>query len=162
LRETYGAAAAYLHTAADAAEWNAFEYVPEMSRRFRALAAWCSLRSMVRQGYEAIVARSIANAKMFAARVVGEPHLELLAPAHLNIVCFRVRDGSLDDPGNDALTTAVVEAIQRGGTAYVTGARWRGLAAIRAAFDNWATTTDDVVALQQAVTDAVAMHVTRS
>jgi glutamate/tyrosine decarboxylase-like PLP-dependent enzyme len=162
LRETYGAAAAYLHTAADTAEWNAFEYVPEMSRRFRALAAWCSLRSMGRQGYEAIVARSIANAETFAAWVAGKPELDLLAPAHLNIVCFRVRDASLGDPDNDALTNAVVEAIQRGGTAYVTGARWHGLAAIRAAFDNWATTADDVVALQQAVTDAVAMHVTRS
>jgi hypothetical protein len=50
----------------------------------------------------------------------------------------------------------VIEAIQRGGAAYVTGTRWDGRAAIRAAFDNWSTTADDVVALQQAVADATA------
>jgi glutamate/tyrosine decarboxylase-like PLP-dependent enzyme len=166
LRETFGGSAAYLNTtmnmAAGAEEWNALEYVPEGSRRFRALAAWCSLRAMGRQGYEALVARSIANTELFAAWVANQPNLELLAPAHLNIVCFRVRNATLEDPANDALTTAVVEAIQRGGTAYVTGARWRGLAAIRAAFDNWSTTTDDVVALQEAVTDAVATSMTPS
>jgi glutamate/tyrosine decarboxylase-like PLP-dependent enzyme len=160
LRETFGGAAAYLNTnsnaTAGAEEWNALEYVPEMSRRFRALAAWCSLRAMGRQGYEAIVARSVANAEMFAAWVATHPDLEQLAPAHLNIVCFRARDAARDDPANDALTNAVIEAIQRGGAAYVTGTRWDGRAAIRAAFDNWSTTADDVVALQQAVADATA------
>ncbi len=166
LRETFGAAAAYLNTntnmAAGAEEWNALEHVPEMSRRFRALAAWCSLRAMGRQGYEALVARSIANTETFAAWVADQPSLELLAPAHLNIVCFRVRDAALDAAGNDTFTTAVVEAIQRGGAAYVTGAQWRGLAAIRAAFDNWSTTADDVIALQAAVSDAVTTCMTPS
>ena len=63
-----------------------------------------------------------------------------------------------DDRANDALTAAVVESIQRGGVAYVTGTRWRDVAAIRAAFDNWSTTTDDVVALQQAVSDALGVN----
>jgi glutamate/tyrosine decarboxylase-like PLP-dependent enzyme len=164
LRETFGGAAAYLNTSAapGAEEWNALEHVPEMSRRFRALAAWCSLRAMGRQGYEALVTRSIANAESFAAWVATHPNLELLAPAHLNIVCFRARNAARDDPTNDALTNAVIEAIQRGGAAYVTGTRWDGHVAIRAAFDNWSTTTDDVVALQQAVADAVASCLAQS
>jgi glutamate/tyrosine decarboxylase-like PLP-dependent enzyme len=162
LREAFGGSAAYLNTAEDGAEWNAFEFVPEMSRRFRALAAWCALRAAGRQGYEAIVARSLANAEQFAAWVTAQPDLELMAPAHLNVVCFRVRDASRDEIGSDALTRTVVDAIQRGGEAYVTGTRWNGQAAIRAAFDNWSTTAADVLALQRAVTAAVALSMRQS
>ena len=162
LRETFGATAAYLSSDGASEQWNAFEYLPEYSRRFRALAAWCALRAAGRRGYEAIVVHSIANAEQFATWVASQPDLELMAPAHLNIVCFRVRNASLDAQGNDAQTTAVTEAIQRGGMAYVTGTRWRGVAAIRAAFDNWSTTRDDVAALQHAVMDAISVQSARS
>jgi glutamate/tyrosine decarboxylase-like PLP-dependent enzyme len=162
LRDSFAGTAAYLTAAPGAEAWNAFDHVPEMSRRFRALAAWCALRAAGHQGYEAIVARSLANAEQFAAWVAAQPNLELLAPAHLNIVCFRARDASRDDPENDVLTAAVLESIQRGGVAYVTGTRWRNVAAIRAAFDNWSTTTDDVRDLQQAVCDALATSLTRT
>lgn len=161
LRESFAGTAAYLDAAAGSETWNAFDYVPEMSRRFRALAAWCALRAAGRQGYEAIVARSLANAAQFAAWVDADPGLELMAPAHLNIVCFRARHPSRNGRDADALTAAVVEAIQRGGVAYVTGTRWRGAAAIRAAFDNWSTTAADVAALQHAVSDAVAAAIAR-
>jgi glutamate/tyrosine decarboxylase-like PLP-dependent enzyme len=78
-----------------------------------------------------------------------------MAPAHLNIVCFRVRQGS-DEEVNDALTATVTERIQSDGIAFVTATRWRNRGAIRAAFDNWATSTDDVLALERAVAGAVA------
>ena len=54
------------------------------------------------------------------------------------------------------LNAKLVEAVQAGGIPDVTGTRWRGCIAIRAAFDNWAVTTENVVALQQAVAGAVA------
>ena len=101
LREAFAATAAYLNTAAGAEAWNPFDHVPEMSRRFRALAAWCALHAVGRQGYEAIVERSLANAARFAAWVDAQPGLELMAPAHLNIVCFRARDAA----GTTAPTT---------------------------------------------------------
>lgn len=155
LREAFSATAAYLQTSAAPAVWNALEHVPEMSRRFRALAVWCALRASGRTGLRDLVTRSIANAELFATWVLDQPDLELMAPAHLNIVCFRARrDG--DEGANDARNVAVVDAIQRGGIAYVTGTRWRGRAAIRAAFDNWATQAEDVAALERAVGTAQA------
>ena len=45
--------------------------------------------------------------------------------------------------------------VQRGGIAYVTATRWDGKAGMRAAFDNWATTAPDVLALQSAVERAL-------
>ena len=154
-RESFSATAAYLQNSTAPAVWNALEHVPEMSRRFRALSVWCTLKSSGRAGLRELVTRSIANAERFAEWVARQPTLELMAPAHLNIVCFRARRET-SEAANDALNTALVEEIQRGGIAYVTSTRWRGRVAIRGAFDNWATTDADMEALGQAVETALA------
>lgn len=155
-RRAFNATAAYLNLDGQPAVWNALDYVPEMSRRFRALAAWCALRAAGRAGFEAIVARSIANAEQFAAWVSQAPELELAAPVHLNIVCFRIRENAASGD-TDVLTARLSENIQRGGKAFVSFTRWQDRAAIRAAFDNWSTTAADVEVLQDAVRSALAV-----
>lgn len=158
LKGAFGGSAAYITSNAETPEWNALEHVPEMSRRFRALAVWCALRSAGRAGYQEIVERSIANASRFAAWVESESDLELLATAHLNIVCFRAIDleaARTDASRQDAFTAAVMERIQRRGAVFVSGTRWNKKTAIRAAFDNWATGPHDVATLEEAVAAAV-------
>jgi glutamate/tyrosine decarboxylase-like PLP-dependent enzyme len=155
LRRAFSTSAAYLHSQEAPVAWNALDYVPDISRRFRALAVWCALRAAGRVGYQAIVARGITNAERFGQWVAAHPDLELLAPIHLNIVCFRLRDPRFDAAAGDSLNHALVTAIQQGGEAYVTGTRWRHRAAIRAAFDNWATGPADIDALQQAISTTV-------
>lgn len=112
-----------------------------------------------RSGYQEIVARSLGNAKLFARWVMTQPNLELMAPANLNIVCFRANNSHRPDSTNDAQNAKVIESIQRGGIACVTATRWRDRAAMRAAFDNWATTNEDILGPQQAVADAAAAAV---
>jgi glutamate/tyrosine decarboxylase-like PLP-dependent enzyme len=153
-RAAFGASGAYLQIDRALTVWNAIEHVPEMSRRFRALSVWCALKAAGRAGFSALVDRSIRNAEGFAGWVSSYPELDLVAPARLNVVCFRTRSGSSED-ASDARTRALVEAIQRGGLAYVTGTSWGGRAAVRAAFDNWATGPADVEALQTAVVQAL-------
>jgi glutamate/tyrosine decarboxylase-like PLP-dependent enzyme len=157
LRGAFSTSAAYLSLDELPTVWNALDFSAENSRRFRALSVWCALRAAGRAGYREIVERSIHNAALFAAWVDEQPLLELMAPAHLNIVCFRVLSEGDSDAGTDALNSTVIDMIQRGGIAYVTPTRWQGRGAIRAAFDNWATATDDVYALEQAVVGAVAI-----
>jgi len=153
LRAAFSATGAYIAPAAGAG-WDPASHVPEMSRRFRALAAWCALKAYGREGYRDLVERCCANATAFADWVEATDGVELMAPSPLNIVCFRVVAPGLTDDRLDALNHATVAAIQRDGRAFVTATTWRGRAAIRAAFDNWATTLDDVAILQQAVADA--------
>ena len=64
---------------------------PDLSRGFRALKTWFTLKTYGTDGLGAVIARSCALAKYLAARVLAEPRLELLAPVNLNIVCFRYR-----------------------------------------------------------------------
>ncbi len=150
LRQACAATGAYLAPPVGAG-WDPHTHVPEMSRRFRALSVWCALKAHGREGYRAIVERCCANAAAFASWVAAQAGLELLAPARLNIVCFRFAPAGLSVEQTDALNRAAVTAIRADGRAFVSGTIWQGRAALRAAFDNWATTEQDVTILQEAV-----------
>jgi glutamate/tyrosine decarboxylase-like PLP-dependent enzyme len=152
LRGAFATSAAYLAPGADAG-WDPESHVAEMSRRFRALAVWSALKAAGRAGYLAIVERCLANAAAFAAWVESSPGLELMAPANLNIVCFRCAPAGWTDAATDDLNRDVVAALQADGRVFVSGTVWRGRAAIRAAFDNWATGPADLELLQEAVAD---------
>lgn len=146
LRQAMAATAAYI--APQDGRWDPHSHVPEFSRRFRALAAWCALKSSGRAGYRAIVETCLDNAKTFAHWVEQERSLELLGSSRFNIVCFR-RNGD----ASDALNLRAVAAMQAEGRAFTTATQWRGKTALRAAFDNWATGPEDVAILIQAVKD---------
>jgi len=64
---------------------------PELSRRARSLAVWATLAAYGRNGYRAVVERSLDVATHVAREVEVADDLELLAPVPLNIVCFRYR-----------------------------------------------------------------------
>ncbi len=152
LRAAFNATGAYIEPTPDLG-WDPLAHSPEMSRRFRGLAAWAALRAYGRSGYREMVERCVDNAAAFADWVDRTEGLELMAPVPLNIVCFRYTADGLDDAATDAFNRAAVAAIQRDGRAFVTGTVWDGRAAIRAAFDNWATTLHDVDILQDAILD---------
>lgn len=128
-------------------------YVPEMSRRSRGIAIWCSIKQMGLRGYQEMVDRCLDNAWAFAEWVDAEPGLELMAPAPLNMVCWRYTPEGLDDNVTDQLNRDAVTAIQDDGRVFVSGTVWNGRAAIRCAFDNWTTTLADVEILESAVRD---------
>jgi glutamate/tyrosine decarboxylase-like PLP-dependent enzyme len=158
LREAFSTHSAYL-TRSDG--FDADDFNPDFSRRFRALTAWCSLKSLGRSGYQAMIERCIDNAMQLAAWIHSQPNMELLngdrQRTHpFNIVCFRYIDPSHDDHAVNLMNRRAVEAIQRDGRAFVSGTTWNGQAGIRAAFVNWSTTASDVRVLQEVIQDVGA------
>jgi glutamate/tyrosine decarboxylase-like PLP-dependent enzyme len=127
--------------------------VPEMSRRFRGLPAWCALKAYGRQGYEDLVRRCVDNAAALGQMIDATKDFELLAPVNLNIVCFRYTPDEIPEDDWDAFNSRAIQAIQHDGRAFVTPTTWNGKGAIRAAFDNWATRPEDVDILWSALTD---------
>lgn len=152
LLQAFASSAAYV-APAPGSGWSPESHLPEMSKRFRGLAAWCALRAYGRRGYRELVERCVDNAASFAGWVNETPGIELMAPAPLNIVCFRYASDNLDDAETDELNGRAVTALQGDGRVFVTRTQWNGRAAIRAAFDNWATGPEDVAILQEAVSD---------
>ncbi len=65
------------------------EYGPELSREFRALKVWMSMKEHGLEKYGRLIRQNVEQARYLADLVTGQPDLELLAPVPLNIVCFR-------------------------------------------------------------------------
>jgi glutamate/tyrosine decarboxylase-like PLP-dependent enzyme len=117
---------------------------PEASRRARALAVWATLRAYGRSGYREMVERHLALARRLAGRVKEAPDLELLAPATLNIVCFRFHPPGADEHDLDALNARLGEAILEDGRVYAGTTVYGGRTALRPAIVNWRTREQDV------------------
>ncbi len=127
---------------------------PDLSRGFRALKVWMTWRAYGSGRLGEVVDRCCAVAATLAARVDREPALERLAPAPLNIVCFRVR-GHGDGAGDlDALNRDIVADLQEAGLAAPSTTDVDGKLAIRAAIVNHRAEPRDADALVEAVLGA--------
>ena len=129
--------------------WDADDYSAEMSRRFRALPAWCALRSLGRTGYREMIDRCLTNAWKLSRWADEQPWLELMNAERMretpfSIVCLRFTDPQWDVAEHDSQNRKLLAALQADGRIYASTTQWEGKAAMRFAFDNWMTTSEDV------------------
>lgn len=123
------------------------DYGPELSRGFRALKTWFTFKVYGADRLGRMIAHTCALARHLQQRIEAEPALELLAPASLNIVCFRVRA----EPGRvDEINRQVMVAIQESGIAAPSSTKIDGHFAIRAAIFNHRSTVGNVDAMLDA------------
>lgn len=135
------------------------DFGPDLSRGFRALKTWFTLKTYGTDAIGRAIAYSCELARHLAQLVEDTPELELLAPVPLNIVCFGYRR---DDPAAaDELNRRIVIALHESGVAAPSITRIQGRTAIRAAIVNHRTTAADVAALVKA-TAAVGQLLARS
>jgi glutamate/tyrosine decarboxylase-like PLP-dependent enzyme len=134
-RAAMSIAAAYL-TPAPGEERDPFDYVPEMSRRGRAIPVWAALRSLGRDGIAELVERCCAIARRMADGLAAEPGVEIVNEVTLNQVLVRFDD-------DDDRTKAVIAAVQDDGTCWLGGTTWHGRGAMRISVSNWSTREDD-------------------
>jgi aromatic-L-amino-acid/L-tryptophan decarboxylase len=150
-RETFAAPAAYLRREtrglAAGSPWPC-DFGPDLSRGFRALKTWFTLKTYGTERLGAVISRTCALAGYLEARILAEPRLELLAPVQLNIVCFRYRAADPNRVNGD-----IVIDIQESGIAAPSTTMLDGQLAIRAAIVNHRTDTCDIDALISAVLD---------
>jgi glutamate/tyrosine decarboxylase-like PLP-dependent enzyme len=158
-RDTFAAPAAYLRREtrglAAGVEWPC-DLGVDLSRGFRALKTWFTLKTYGTDKLGAIIARSCALASCLEARIRAEPRLELLAPVNLNIVCFRYR---ADDA--DKVNREIVVALHESGIAAPSTTMLDGRLAIRAAIVNHRTDACDIDALVAAVLEFGARRAAR-
>jgi glutamate/tyrosine decarboxylase-like PLP-dependent enzyme len=132
-------------------DWWPCDYGPDLSRSFRALKTWFTLKTFGTDALGASIQRTCDLAAELGARIAAEPELELLAPVQLNIVCFRYRA----TPGEvDALNEAIVERLHIMGLAAPSLTRIDGKTSIRAAIVNHRTDRGDIAILADQVLEA--------
>jgi aromatic-L-amino-acid decarboxylase len=148
-KNAFAAPAAYLRREtrglAAGSEWPC-DLGVDLSRGFRALKTWFTLKTYGTDKLGAIVAHSCALASYLEARVRAEPRLELLAPVNLNIVCFRYRAADADRVNRE-----IVVNLQESGIAAPSTTVLDGELAIRCAIVNHRTDACDIDALVAAV-----------
>jgi aromatic-L-amino-acid decarboxylase len=74
-----------------------FEESLELSRRFRALRLWLSLRYHGLQAFRAAIQKDLDLAQRLASAISQQPELELMARGELSAVCFRVTGTALPE-----------------------------------------------------------------
>jgi aromatic-L-amino-acid decarboxylase len=148
-RAAFAAPAQYLQRASHglaAGEHWPNDYGPDLSRGFRALKTWVTLRVHGTRRLGEMMGETCRIARHLAARVAAEAELELLAPVPLNIVCFRYRHGDAD-----RVNARIVADLQVSGIAAPSSTRIDDKLAIRAAIFNHRTQEHDVDRLVDAV-----------
>jgi aromatic-L-amino-acid decarboxylase len=110
------------------------DYGPDLSRGFRALKTWFTLKAYGTEALGSAISRTCELARHLENRIVNTPELELLAPVELNIVCFRYRT---DD--SDQINAKIVVELQESGSVAPSTTVINGQLAIRAAIVNHRT-----------------------
>jgi len=119
--------------------FNYLNFLPENSRRLRALPTWFTLKAYGKSGYRDIVCNSINMAQLFGNFIKNNAYLELLAPVLLNNVCF-----TLKGEKNQEKVPAFLTDLNKTGKVFMTPTIYNGRNGIRASFVNWRTNQDDV------------------
>jgi aromatic-L-amino-acid/L-tryptophan decarboxylase len=147
-RQTFASPAAYLRREtrglAAGSPWPC-DLGPDLSRGFRALKTWFTLKTYGVEQLGASILRTCWLAQYLVSRIEAAPALELLAPVELNIVCFRFRS-----PDPDRINADIVADLHESGIAAPSTTTVNGRLAIRAAIVNHRTEARDIDALVEA------------
>jgi aromatic-L-amino-acid decarboxylase len=116
----------------------------ELSRGFRALKAWMSLKEHGLSKYARLVEQNVQQTRYLAQRISTTPGLELMAPVTLNVVCFRYVQPGLDEPALEALNRKILLALQEQGIAVLSSTHLQSRFALRVGHTNHRTQRADL------------------
>lgn len=121
-----------------------FEESMELSRRFRALKLWLSLRYHGFNAFRESMAKDLAHARRLADAIRNESRMELAAAGELSAVCFRYKPHGESSDGLNRLNQNLLKTVVKRGRIYLSNATLRGKFCLRACIVNHRTTDADV------------------
>ena len=123
----------------------------ELTRSFRALKVWMSLKAHGVAAYARLIEQNVAQASYLAELIGASAELELLAPVALNVVCFRLRPRGVAEAELNALNKEVLLRVQESGVAVPSSTVLDGKFAMRVAITNHRSRRADFEVLVAAV-----------
>jgi glutamate/tyrosine decarboxylase-like PLP-dependent enzyme len=134
----------------------------QLSRGFRALKVWMAFKTHGVDEIGRVIAQNVDHIRHLAALVDAEPSLERLAPAPLNICCFRYTAPELDAESLNAVNQEILWRLQESGVALPSHTLLDGKFAIRVANTNQRSRREDFDLLVRSVVDlGRAVHAER-
>ncbi len=154
LRQTFSTMPDYLKSdEQDGNRTDLMEYNLPLTKEFKALKVWMTLKAYGAKRIRKEIANDIAKAQYLVDLIEETPELELMAPAPLSIVCFRYNSGKWDDQELNELNDEVIARIEEDGRVFLTGTKIRGKTALRVCFINHRTKNKDIELLRDVVLD---------
>ena len=134
-------------------QFSFFSMSPELSRRFRALPFFLSMRhyGIDRLGRNAL--HNVRCAEHLAELIRAAADLELVAAPQLSILCFRYRPDGLPAAEIDRLNTEIRDRIQQQGDYLISPTQVNGRPVLRVCIINHATRVEHVEGLFDSILD---------
>ncbi|HEX4469808.1 MAG TPA: aminotransferase class V-fold PLP-dependent enzyme [Gemmatimonadaceae bacterium] len=133
-------------------EVNFADYGEQLSRYSRALKIWLSVRTFGLAPIRAMIERGITLAEYAETIVRREESLEVLSPAQLGILCFRVHPRGVDDRAElDALNELVNARVNE--RFLISSTKVNGMFSLRMCTHNWRTSEADIDQLMALVAE---------
>ena len=127
------------------------DYGLQLSRQFRALKVWMSIKEHGLDRFGRMMTRNIKQAHYLGQLIEKEQDMELMAPIGLNIVCFRFNPGKMDDETLNALNKEILIQLQEQGTCAPSYTTLNGRYCLRAAIANHRSVQNDFDVLVEQV-----------
>ena len=108
----------------------------ELSRGFKSLKAWMSLKEHGIEKYGYLIKQNIEQAQYLSDLIKQSPHLELITPVSMNIVCFRYNIEEASKQQLDILNKEIVMQLQEQHIATASSTFLKGKYTIRVAITN--------------------------
>ena len=122
-----------------------FEESIELSRRFRALKLWFSLRYHGLESFRESIKKDLQHAQRLGSLIEKTSELELMAPIELTAVCFRyVGDRNSTSPQLDQINFDILRRMNQRGRVYLSNATLHSKFCLRACIVNHRTTDSDI------------------
>lgn len=139
LRATFRVLPEYLKdTQHDASEFNFTDHGIQLTRGFRALKLWMSIKVFGMASFRAAIHRGFALAEFTEARLRQMPGWEIVSPAQMAVVCFRYKSAG------DSEHLRLVQSLLEDGFALITSTVLRGQTVLRTCTINPRTTEADI------------------
>ncbi len=127
------------------------DYGLQLSRQFRALKVWMSIKEHGLDRFGRIMARNVEQAHYLGQLIEKQRGMELLAPIGLDIVCFRFNPGRLDDETLNTLNNEILIQLQEQGICAPSYTTLNGRYCLRVAIANHRSSQADFDVLVEEV-----------
>ncbi len=146
LQKTFATNAEYLRDIQDPAQQdvNFFDYGIQMTRGFRALKMWLSIKTFGINAFRRAIERGMELAEVAEIELKKSANWEIITPAQLGIVTFRYRVPELAEARLSEINQKIVDAMLADGFAFVLTTSLRGHTVLRICAINPRTTDEDI------------------
>ncbi len=134
----------YLFTEDPGLRWESSEHTIELSKEFRALKIWFTMKYYGAEQLTSFVSQDIDMIDYLARLLADYPKVEIEPEHPLSILCFRWNDPNLTSEENETINIEAVRSIESKGNIFITGTKLRGSTYLRVYYGNPERTRENV------------------